>query len=419
MQNHGAPLSSDLPTPAWSSAPPDRDDLVQQALPLVNAVAERLRRRYTLTASFEDLSSMGMAGLATAVDRFDPSRGVSFITFAYHKIRGAILDGLRRSDRQYSFQLRCRLTAERRVAEQLRFDDDFLSSSSEGRVDKATDVIASSMSHVATLHLASLSGGGAEHAPTDPDEVVLQREVRDRVQNAIASLPEKERELIRLCYYGDGSLADVAAHFGMSRAWATRAHQRALSALRKALAALGDDAPDSVAPPTDVSVEAGTPSPGRPPMDEAADAAAPVPSLRDEEVGRDRPVDLVRSRVEHHERSSVRRSCCIGGRSRAGTRTLPHRHAGPARRPAPDGVAVGPGNRRGRPRVWRQGRHGDRPLAPLPRQFLESRSPCRDHPVSGGHISFGLIRTRGSPLHTAPPDELPGPSTFGEGEATR
>jgi RNA polymerase sigma factor for flagellar operon FliA len=198
---------------------------------------------------------MGMSGLAKAVDRFDPSRGASFVTFAYHKIRGAILDGLRRSDRQYSFQMRCRLAAERRATEQLAFDEDFLSGPSQGDTERTTDNIASSMSHVATLHLASVSGGGDEHAVVDPDVVVHQREIRERVAEAIARLPEKERQVIRLCYFADGSLADVAAQLGMSRAWASRLHKRALSALRTALAGLGEDAPNSVAMLTEVPLE--------------------------------------------------------------------------------------------------------------------------------------------------------------------
>ncbi len=83
MQNNAAFLASEKPTPTtaiWLVPPPDRDELVQQGLPLVKAIAERLRRRYTLTASFEDLCAMGMTGLAVAVDRFDATRGASFVT---------------------------------------------------------------------------------------------------------------------------------------------------------------------------------------------------------------------------------------------------------------------------------------------------------------------------------------------------
>jgi RNA polymerase sigma factor for flagellar operon FliA len=93
MHNTATVLALATSTADSPETPPDRDELVRQALPLVKAIAERLRRRYTLTASFDELCAIGMTGLAVAVDRFDPSRGASFVTFAYHKIRGAILDG--------------------------------------------------------------------------------------------------------------------------------------------------------------------------------------------------------------------------------------------------------------------------------------------------------------------------------------
>jgi RNA polymerase sigma factor for flagellar operon FliA len=259
MQHSAAVLRREPPPTGPSpDLAPDRDELVRQGLPLVKAIAERLRRRYTLSATFDDLCAMGMTGLAIAIDRFDPSRGASFVTFAYHKVRGAILDGLRRSDRRYSFEMRCHVAAERRAAEQLAFDDGLLSCGSESRIETVADDIAASMTQVATLHLAAVSGADDEHTPLEPDEAVHQREVRERVQLAIARLPEREREVISLYYYGDGSLADVAAQLGISRAWVSRLLKRALAALRNPLAELGEDLPDSVAPLTEAAVDAPT-----------------------------------------------------------------------------------------------------------------------------------------------------------------
>jgi RNA polymerase sigma factor for flagellar operon FliA len=243
MQNNAASLDfgkAPAAPPAWL-APPDRDDLVRQGMPLVKAIAERLRRRYTLTASFDDLCSMGLAGLAVAVDRFDATRGASFVTFAYHKIRGAILDGLRRSDRQYSFDVRCRHAAERRATKKLAANDDVSTSVAGSGTDRETAEIASSLSHIATIHLAAVSGD--EDIPLGLDDLVHQHEIRDRVQEAIASLPEKEREVIALYYYCDGSFADVAAKLGISRPWASRLHKRALATLRALLAELDEEAP--------------------------------------------------------------------------------------------------------------------------------------------------------------------------------
>jgi RNA polymerase sigma factor for flagellar operon FliA len=246
MHHHAASLDFAEPTTApaaWLAPAPDRDELVRQGLPLVKAIAERLRRRYTLTASFDDLCAMGMTGLAIAVDRFDATRGASFVTFAYHKIRGAILDGLRRSDRRYSFEMRCRRAAEGRAAKELAADEEVSTNEAHAGIDGATAAIASSLSHMATIHLAAVSGAGDEDTSPDLDELVHQREVRERVQEAIASLPEKEREVIALYYYCDGSFADVGARLGISRVWASRLHKRALTMLRELLAELHEEAP--------------------------------------------------------------------------------------------------------------------------------------------------------------------------------
>lgn len=74
----------------------DRDDSVLAHVPLVRSIASRLRRRAPQLET-EDLVSAGMIGLIEAFDRFDDGRGVSFGSFAYPRIRGAILDEARRA----------------------------------------------------------------------------------------------------------------------------------------------------------------------------------------------------------------------------------------------------------------------------------------------------------------------------------
>jgi RNA polymerase sigma factor (sigma-70 family) len=73
----------------------ERDDSVLAHVPLVRSIAARLRRRVPQLET-EDLVSAGIIGLIEAVDRFDDGRGVSFGTFAYPRIKGAILDEARR-----------------------------------------------------------------------------------------------------------------------------------------------------------------------------------------------------------------------------------------------------------------------------------------------------------------------------------
>jgi RNA polymerase sigma factor for flagellar operon FliA len=226
----------------WAEPSPERDQRIRDALPLVRHIAEELRRRYTLSMPFEDLYALGVTGLVRAMSRFDSSRQTSFTTFAYHRIRGAILDGLRRSDRQYSFDMRNRLRAERRATDLLKKraaggPPDPGASPQEKLAD-----LESILSELATIHIASSATPADADAMTpDPDEEAHQRWIARRVQRAIESLPEKERQVVELYYYGDDSFGEVAEKLGMSRPWAYRLHERALHSLRGALADLADE----------------------------------------------------------------------------------------------------------------------------------------------------------------------------------
>src|SRR5688572_19733629 len=74
---------------------PAEREFVAEHRPLVRGLAIRIKTQLELTTDTEDLIAYGFGGLLEARERFDPSRGVQFTTFAYYRIRGAILDGVR------------------------------------------------------------------------------------------------------------------------------------------------------------------------------------------------------------------------------------------------------------------------------------------------------------------------------------
>src|SRR3954467_4207420 len=73
----------------------ERDGLVEKHLPLVQSIARKLKAQITARTDFDNLVGYGSKGLIEAAERFDPSHGVAFTTFAYYRIRGAMLDGVR------------------------------------------------------------------------------------------------------------------------------------------------------------------------------------------------------------------------------------------------------------------------------------------------------------------------------------
>ncbi|MCA9002598.1 MAG: sigma-70 family RNA polymerase sigma factor, partial [Planctomycetes bacterium] len=77
---------------------PDRDQLILEHIPLLKHIAGRMNFDSNGSIDADDLYGFGMLGLIAAADAWDVKRGLKFSTFAYPRIRGAILDELRRSD---------------------------------------------------------------------------------------------------------------------------------------------------------------------------------------------------------------------------------------------------------------------------------------------------------------------------------
>jgi RNA polymerase sigma factor (sigma-70 family) len=153
-------------------AHPQRNELVAANLSLVQAIAAKLKRSLGRTLEFEDLVAYGSKGLVEAADRFDPTVGVSFTTFAYYRIRGAMLDGLRTMG-WYSRADYARYRAEERANEYLRAEAERETTRDPAQPAPAANPakeqtladIATLLGGVATVHITSL-----EAAASVPDD---------------------------------------------------------------------------------------------------------------------------------------------------------------------------------------------------------------------------------------------------------
>ena len=221
----------------------DRDKLVEQHLPLVQAIAGKLKRSLGRHLAFDDLVAYGSRGLIEAASRFDPSQGASFQTFAYYRIRGAMLDGVRTMG-WYSRGDYARYCAEQRATEYLRTeaerdagrtaDEPSPAPTTEGALADVAAILA----NVASIHLTSLEAAAEiedEKLPP-PDEDLARLQEQGRVRAAVAKLPDKERRLMELYYFGQKTLLEAGEELGLSKSWACRLHARAVTLLREALA---------------------------------------------------------------------------------------------------------------------------------------------------------------------------------------
>jgi RNA polymerase sigma factor FliA len=191
---------------------------------------------------FEELVALGNAGLTEAAQRFDPTKGASFNTFAWYRVQGAVIDGLRRST-NLPRRVWAKLVALRAASEYLehRAEREVGAASRGASPPQGADALAAikdAMSAIRTMYLTSLEtlqeakgfDPGTE-TPQLADEIDTSRMGR-RLRLALAKLPEKERELVKKHYWEGKNLLEAGAELGISKSWASRLHAQAVERLK-------------------------------------------------------------------------------------------------------------------------------------------------------------------------------------------
>jgi|ERR1051325_6968510 RNA polymerase sigma factor for flagellar operon FliA len=231
--------------------PAARDALLNQHVGLVHHVARQLARRLSTQADLDELVSAGMLGLVQAVDSFDAHRGLSFSTFAVPRIRGAILDELRKQDSVprnvrrrtrdmgrardiLSHTLR-REPTEHEVARVMAIPAETLRRwevDAEGAIAQSLDQPVHSDTSAATLG-DTLS----DERDFSIDDLLSREQEVEILKNAIASLREQERNVLALNFYEELKLQEIAKVLGLS---VCRISQIRTAALRKLRGRLND-----------------------------------------------------------------------------------------------------------------------------------------------------------------------------------
>jgi RNA polymerase sigma factor for flagellar operon FliA len=214
--------------------PPEQLIFMHQGL--VRAVARGMHRSFPTYVELEDLVAYGQIGLAQAARDWDPSRGTQFSTYAYYRIRGAILDGAKKM-----IWLHRPATAATRFQ---RHSNDLLAQNAEDAQAAPADEATWLAEVGPRLAMVFLLSQVSEEAPSDlepadthgnPLQSLLDEELRRILHTLIDSLPSEERQLIRLAYFDGLSLTETAHRLGISKAWASRLHSRCLDRLARGL----------------------------------------------------------------------------------------------------------------------------------------------------------------------------------------
>lgn len=227
-----------------------RDQLVEEHLPLVSFLVERMVTQVPSFLNREDLASAGMAGLLDAANRFDPSKGFMFKTFAEQRIRGAILDEVRRMD-WFSRSLRQKQQQLNRAIDQL--EQQYGRSPEEEEIAQAMELSIDDyrelLSQVSYLGCVSLNetlddndeGRSFLDALADDKEPgVLDRleqfELTQEIAGYLEKLSEKERLVVALYYYEELTQKEISEVLELSEGRVSQLHSQALAKLRGKIA---------------------------------------------------------------------------------------------------------------------------------------------------------------------------------------
>lgn len=227
-----------------SRQPEIREKLILEYAPLVKLVAGRLSMYLGYNVEYDDLVSYGIFGLIDAIDKFDSMKAVKFETYASLRIRGAILDQIRKMDwiprtiRQKQKKIdaamkeieltKGRAATDEEIAESLGItSEDYLDWQSQMKI-----------TGVVSLNEFMESGSEVpaeqddQHRFEGPEEVIEKSELKKVLTQALELLTEKEKKVILLYYYEDLTLKEISNILEVSESRVSQLHTRALQKMK-------------------------------------------------------------------------------------------------------------------------------------------------------------------------------------------
>lgn len=224
-----------------------RDALVLKYLPLIKYVIARMSVTPPVGLDYEDIMSFGIFGLLDAVDKFDTSKGYVFQTYAIPRIRGAILDELRKCD-WFSRSGREKVQKLNRAVEKVMRDT--------GEVDDEKIMSELGFTEEEYYEVQDLASRGYvtsldDTTPLDDGEVSIEATLADdrpgaseyldeesekqELAEALSELPEREKQMLSLYYYEGLTLKEIGQVMGVSESRVSQIHGKALTMLRAIL----------------------------------------------------------------------------------------------------------------------------------------------------------------------------------------
>lgn len=223
-----------------------REELILEYAPLVKEIAERMAIRLPPNISKDELISGGIMGLFDALDKFDSEKGVKFRTYAQSRIKGAMLDELRKMDwvpRSVRRDIHRIERAIRTLELKLNGEPTGLEVAEEMGVDvesyhrmtvRAQGAGLLSLDEFMTDGITQKISKKASETPSPFDELKI-KEIKSVISKALSKLTEKEQLIMSLYYFDELTLKEIAKVLDLTESRICQVHSKVLINLRAKL----------------------------------------------------------------------------------------------------------------------------------------------------------------------------------------
>lgn len=211
-------------------------ELIEAHQGFVEGLAHKLKRQLKIRVELDDLMAYGFEGLIQAWRRYDQQSQASFKSFAYYRVRGAMLDGCRKE----GWMPRRR----KEKVRQIEAINDYQESRHEATHDapvaktlsdsisRVTDAVGNAMT---ILFIESEEMETKLVGEATQSEALELKDDQKRIAQALEQLEENERTIITRYHFREDSLTDIAKDLNLSTSWCSRIHSRALAKMREHL----------------------------------------------------------------------------------------------------------------------------------------------------------------------------------------
>jgi RNA polymerase sigma factor for flagellar operon FliA len=219
-----------------------RNELVMKYIQLVRSIALRLVPTYRKHVDFDDLMSSGLLGLMDAIDKFDITKEVKFETYASLRIKGEIIDQIRKQD-WAPISLRQKIKRVEECFDSLESSTGRTPTDSEvaRKLSMSTEDVKKTLDEAHTFNLVALdemlmdrvAGDSLAASPDEsPEKRLEEKELKEILVKTIEALSDKEQQVVSMYYYDELTLKEIGMVLGVTESRISQIHSKAMMTLR-------------------------------------------------------------------------------------------------------------------------------------------------------------------------------------------